>query len=234
MAGKLYMIPTNIAECPADSSLALETQRVATGLKHFVVENIRTARRFLKSVSRDVDIDSLSFTELNEHTPEMSIASMLDVVEGGEDLGMMSEAGCPGVADPGALLAAEAHRRGIQVVPLVGPSSILMSLMASGLNGQNFTFRGYLPVGGELNKALRQMEERSQKEQQTQIFIEAPYRNNKMLETLVEVLKPTTRLTVARDVMGPEEMIVTHTVAGWRRKTKPDLHKRPTVFLFLA
>ena len=228
------MIPSNVASCPNEQSFPPQNTEIIRSVKHFVVENIRTIRRFLKSIDKAIDIDALTMTELSEHTADIDIPAMLQAAEAGEDVGMISEAGCPGVADPGAALAAEAHRRGIQVVPLVGPSSLLMSLMASGLNGQNFAFRGYLPVGNELSKTIRQMEERSQKESQTQIFIEAPYRNDKMYQTLLSNLHSETRLCIARDVMGPEELIATHKISEWKKLKAPELHKRPTVFLFLS
>ncbi|MCI5777169.1 MAG: SAM-dependent methyltransferase [Bacteroidales bacterium] len=232
--GKLYMIPTYLAETTPCDTFPAANADVVKSVRHYVVENARTARRFLKSIDKSIDIDSLTMSELSEHSVNANTAQMLAAAENGEDVAMVSEAGCPGVADPGADLAAEAHRKGIQVVPLVGPSSLLMSLMASGLNGQNFAFSGYLPIGSELTKALRKMEDRSQKEKQTQIFIEAPYRNDKMLQTLLQTLKAETRLCVARDIMGPEELILTKRVADWRKTTLPELHKRPTVFLFLA
>lgn len=233
--GILYMIPSNVAETPKEATFPASNADVIRSTRHFVVENERTVRRFIKSVDRDINIDDLTLTELSEHTKaDADLGAMLKAAEEGENVAMISEAGCPGVADPGANLAAEAHRRGIRVVPLVGPSSILMSLMASGLNGQNFAFSGYLPIGAELTKALRRMEERSLKENQTQIFIEAPYRNDKMLKTLIDTLKPETRLCVACEIMGQDETIVTRRIAEWKKAKLPELHKRPTVFLFLA
>ncbi len=233
--GILYMIPSYVAETQPRDSFPEANADIIRSTRHFVVENERTVRRFIKSVDRSINIDDITMTELSEHNnANADISQMLSAAEAGENVAMISEAGCPGVADPGANLAAEAHRRGIRVVPLVGPSSILMSLMASGLNGQNFAFSGYLPIGGELSKALRKMEERSMKENQTQIFIEAPYRNDKMLQTLISTLKSETRLCVARDIMGKEEYIETHKVSEWKKLKLPELHKRPTVFLFLA
>lgn len=233
--GILYMIPSNVAETANRDTFPAKNADVIRSTRHFVVENERTVRRFIKSVDRDIDIDGLTLTELSEHTKaDADLGAMLKAAEGGDDVAMISEAGCPGVADPGADLAAEAHRRGIRVVPLVGPSSILMSLMASGLNGQNFAFSGYLPIGSELTKALRRMEDRSMKENQTQIFIEAPYRNDKMLQTLIGTLRPETRLCVACEIMGKDELIETRRIAEWKKAKLPGLHKRPTVFLFLA
>ncbi len=234
MSGTLYMVPSHISDVNGANDLPQSTTSIISSLRHFVVENVRTVRRFLKSVDKQIDIDGLTMCELSEHTPDAKIPEMLAPAIAGENIGMVSEAGCPGVADPGATLAAEAHRRGIRVVPLVGPSSLLMALMASGLNGQNFAFRGYLPIGTELVRALRQMEERSQRENQTQIFIEAPYRNDKMLDALLSSLHAETRLCIARNVMGADELIVTHKVSEWRKLARPSLHKIPTVFLFLA
>lgn len=234
MKGRLFMIPTYLSDTAPSASFPQKNIDIASSTRHFAVEEVRTARRFLKSVNRTIDIDALTLTELNEHHGTADIPQMLSAAESGEDVGMISEAGCPGVADPGAELAAEAHRRGIRVVPLVGPSSIILGLMASGLNGQNFAFSGYLPIGAELPKHLRKMEERSMKENQTQIFIEAPYRNDKMLQTLLQTLRPATRLCVARSVTGDDELIETKRVEEWRKSKLPELHKRPTVFLFLA
>ena len=233
--GVLYMVPSNVAETSPCDTFPRHNADVIRSTRHFVVENARTVRRFIKSVDRDINIDEVTMSELSEHnTADADLSAMLSAAENGEDVAMISEAGCPGVADPGASLAAEAHRRGIRVVPLVGPSSILMSLMASGLNGQNFAFSGYLPIGAELPKTLKKMEDRSLKENQTQIFIEAPYRNDKMRSSLISTLKAETRLCVARDVMGKEELIETRRVAEWKKAKLPELHKRPTVFLFLA
>lgn len=234
MKGKLYMLPSFLAETDVDASFPPANADVIRSVRHYAVENERTVRRFLKKVDRNIDIDDLEMKEMSKRTDARDIPAILAAAENGQDVAMVSEAGCPGVADPGADLAAEAHRRGIKVVPLVGPSSILMGLMASGLNGQNFAFRGYLPIGADLTKALRQMEERSMREKQTQIFIETPYRNDKMMQTLLQTLKGETRLCVARDVMGQEELIVTHKVSEWKKLQPPELHKRPTVFLFLA
>ncbi len=228
------MIPTYVAETKPAETFPRSNAEILKKTRHFVVENERTARRFLKSVDRSIEIDELTMAELSEHSGAADVPAMLTAAEEGEDVAMVSEAGCPGVADPGADIAAEAHRRGIRVVPLVGPSSILLGLMASGLNGQNFAFCGYLPIGTELAKRLRKMEDRSLKENQTQICIEAPYRNDKLFATLTQTLRPETRLCIARDVMGAEELIATKRVAEWEKGPAPELHKRPTVFLFLA
>ncbi len=185
----------------------------------------------MKKVDKAIDIDMLTIEVLNEHTDAKNVAEMLRFAEKGEDIGLVSEAGCPAVADPGADIVSIAHRKGIQVVPLVGPSSILMSLMASGFNGQNFAFVGYLPIKpNEKSKCIKQLEGRVYAENQTQIFIEAPYRNNKLMETLVKQLAPHTRICVAADITLENEFVVTKTAKEWK-KSMPELHKRPTIFL---
>ncbi|MDD5816171.1 MAG: SAM-dependent methyltransferase [Bacteroidales bacterium] len=232
--GTLYMLPCFMSSSSVAQSFPERNVDIMHAVKHFAVENERTTRRFLKSVDKSIDIDQLTMVEMSKRTPPQAVTQILKPALGGEDIAMVSEAGCPGVADPGAELAAEAHRMGIKVVPLVGPSSILMGLMASGLNGQNFAFRGYLPIGSELTKELNKMEERSRRENQTQIFIETPYRNDKMFQTLLTTLGAETRLCVARDVTGPDEMVVTHKIKDWKKISVPTLNKIPTVFLFLA
>lgn len=202
------------------------------GIRHFVVENLRSARRFLRSVSRDIVIDDLSFTELSEHTPVSEVDAMLrPITELGESVGVLSEAGCPAVADPGSDLVAAAQRRGIRVVPLVGPSSILLSLMASGFNGQCFAFRGYLPIEGKARSAaLRDMEREIRNRRQTQIFIETPYRNNRLISELCRELPGDMLLCVASDITGARESIITAPVSVWKTK-KYDYSKIPTIFL---
>ncbi|MDE6301526.1 MAG: SAM-dependent methyltransferase [Muribaculaceae bacterium] len=225
----LFPVPMSADVAPAEV-LPAPNLELLTRVKYFAVENIRSARRFLRAVSRDIDIDSLSLVELSEHTPESEIASMIQPLVEGNAMGVISEAGCPAVADPGALLVAEAQRRGLPVVPLVGPSSILMSLMASGFNGQQFTFHGYLPIDAHARvKAIREME-RAAHRGVTQIFIETPYRNNRLLADLAATLAPATRICVAADVTGPAESIVTLTASGWRSR-KYDYAKIPTIFL---
>jgi len=231
MAGKLYLIPTTLGDSPHDRSFPDFNNHIVKGLKHFVVEELRTARRFLKKVDRSIDIDALTIDVLNEHTDGKDVSEMLLYAMNGEDIGVVSEAGCPAVADPGADIVSVAHLKGIEVIPLVGPSSILMSLMASGFNGQNFAFIGYLPIKpNEKAKRIKQIESRVYSENQTQIFIEAPYRNNQMMETLTKQLSPNTRLCVAADITLDKEFIVTKTAAEWK-KSMPELHKRPTIFL---
>ncbi len=231
--GVLYMIPCPITDCGSVWSVLPEANRaVMAGLDYFVVENTRSARRFLSKASVGLEIDKVEFAELNEHTDPRRVGELVAPIVAGRSCGMISEAGVPGVADPGALLAAECHRQGICVVPLVGPSSILLALMASGQNGQSFAFHGYLPVKpAQRAQAIRRLEKRALQEHQSQLFIEAPYRNDKLLEQLLELLQPATRLTVAVDITAPEEMILTLPVADWRRRKAPQLHKRPALYI---
>lgn len=197
----------------------------------FIVEEVRTARRFLKSAGYPYPIDDTVFLELNEHTDPRTIGGYLDPVERGENVGLLSEAGLPCIADPGALVTQMAQQKGIEVVPLVGPSSLMMTLMASGLNGQNFAFAGYLPVDRtKREKAIKMLEARSLKEQQTQIFIEAPYRNNQLIADLAQHLPAGMRLCVASDITGEHQSIITRTIGEWR-KSQYDYHKIPTIFL---
>ncbi|MBP3356803.1 MAG: SAM-dependent methyltransferase [Rikenellaceae bacterium] len=231
--GVLYMIP-----CPIGESRGVyEVTPAANGeiirsLDYFVVENLRSARRFLSKAGIGKPIDTLQFAELNEHTRPEEVERLVAPLLEGRSAGMISEAGLPGIADPGADLAAACHRHGIRVVPLVGPSSILLSLMASGLNGQSFAFNGYLPVKPpQRTAAIRRFEHRARTEGQSQLFIEAPYRNVKLFEQLVEVCQPETRLTVAADILEPDELIRTLSVGQWRKSAVPDIHKRPTIFI---
>jgi 16S rRNA (cytidine1402-2'-O)-methyltransferase len=232
--GTIYMIPCPIAE--SDSVwdvLPKANLEVMNSLDYFIVENIRTARRFLSKAGIERKIDELEFVELNEHTTsQQDIERMLRPVLAGRSAGVISEAGVPGVADPGADIVALAHRHGVKIVPLVGPSSILMVMMASGQNGQSFAFVGYLPVKEpERTRHIRNLEQRAIQERQAQIFIEAPYRNVKLFDTLVKSLKPTMRLTVATDITSKDEFIQTHTIAEWRKRSMPNFEKRPTIFV---
>ncbi len=231
--GVLYMIPCPITDEGSVWSVLPEANRaVMAGLDYFVVENTRSARRFLSKAAIGLALDKIEFAELNEHTDPRRVGELVAPIVAGRSCGMISEAGVPGVADPGALLAAECHRQGIRVVPLVGPSSILLALMASGQNGQSFAFHGYLPVKpAERTQAIRRLEKRAVQERQSQLFIETPYRNDKLLEQLLELLQPATRLTVAVDITAPEEMILTLPVADWRRRKAPQLHKRPALYI---
>ncbi|MCQ2350418.1 MAG: SAM-dependent methyltransferase [Paludibacteraceae bacterium] len=227
----LFLIPNTLGECRLDNVMPAGNADVIRSVKHFIVEDVRTARRFLKLVDRSIDIDSLTFYELNQHTDANSVASYLEPMEGGFDMGVISEAGCPAVADPGADVVAIAQKRGYKVVPLVGPSSILLSVMASGFNGQSFAFLGYLPIDtAERQKAVKKMESRIYSENQTQIFIETPYRNAKLVEQLLSWCQPSTKLCIAYGITTPNESIHTHTIAEWR-KCVPQLEKVPCIFL---
>ena len=232
--GVLYMIPCPISDSTAVYDVVPEANRdVINSLDYFIVENVRSARRFLSKAGIERKIDDLEFVELNEHTREgVAVEAMVRPILEGRSAGVISEAGVPGVADPGALVAEACHRRGIRVIPLVGPSSILMSIMASGLNGQSFAFNGYLPVKPpERAKAIKSFERRAQVEHQSQIFIEPPYRNVKLVEQMLATLSPVTRLTIACDITSPDEIIVTRRVEQWRKDGVPDIAKRPTIFI---
>ena len=230
----LYLIPTQLSDVALERVLPAHNIEVVRGIRYFVVESLRSARRFLKKCDRDIDIDSLTFNELNEHTDLKDTAALeglLAPIARGEAVGIISDAGCPAVADPGADLVAIAQRRGYKVFPLVGPSSILMSLMASGFNGQRFAFAGYLPVDAQARQArLKEMMRRIEREQQTQIFIEAPYRNNQLIADLAQRLPGSLRLCVASDITGESQSIITRTLAEWKQ-SRYDYHKIPTIFL---
>lgn len=227
------MVPCPIAEDGnMERVLPTYNAEVLRSINYFVVENLRTGRRFLSRVGMGRPIDTLKMAELNEHTAPTEVEQLIAPILAGEDCAMISEAGCPGVADPGAALASLCHRHGVRVVPLVGPSSILLALMGSGMNGQSFAFNGYLPVKPpERQRALRQLERRARAEHQSQIFIEAPYRNRQLLEAIVATCAPDTRITVAVDITAPTERITTRTVAEWRGSMPDDLHKRPAIFI---
>lgn len=234
MAGKLYLIPTIISDETQQEVIPQQIKDVLPGIKHFLAEDLRTARRFLSSLKLYPTIEELNFQVLNKETVAIDLPELMKPLEAGFNLGVISESGCPGVADPGALAVAYAHAHNFQVVPLVGPSSILLALMASGLNGQQFAFNGYLPVDAkEASKRIQELERESKVKNQTQIFIETPYRNNAVFNHLLKNLYPTTRLTIALDVTGKNETITTKTVTAW--KLNPiEWPKAPAVFLFLA
>lgn len=232
--GKLYLIPTIISDDTQTLVLPPGLLQVLPRINHFLVENVRTARRFLSSLKVYPSIEPLQFEVLDKETQLVAIKDMFSPVFKGNDMGVLSESGCPGIADPGALAVSFAHAHGITVVPLVGPSSILLALMASGLNGQRFAFHGYLPVQeGALVSAVRELERESSKRNQTQIFIETPYRNNRLLAALVKSLRPDTELCVALDLTGAGEKIRTAKVSAWKAE-RADFPKLPSVFLFLA
>ena len=227
----LYLIPVPLGDTPVEQVLPSYNREVIAGIRHFIVENVRSARRFLKKSNPDICIDDLMFYELNRHTEATEVSGFLEPLRQGYATGVISEAGCPAVADPGADVVAIAQREHLPVVPLVGPSSILMSLMASGFNGQSFAFQGYLPIeAGERIKRINQLEQRVYAEGQTQIFIETPYRNHKMIEDLVRACRPHTRLCVAADISCPDESIRTLSLGEWA-KTKYDYQKTPAIFL---
>lgn len=232
--GVLYMIPCPISDQTDVYDVVPEAnRRVMDSLDYFIVENIRSARRFLSKAGISRKIDELEFVELNEHTVAgQAVEAMVKPLLAGRSAGVISEAGVPGVADPGALVVEACHKHNIRVVPLVGPSSILLAMMGSGLNGQSFAFNGYLPVKPpERSKAIKALERRAHAEQQSQIFIEAPYRNVKLMEQMLQVCAAESKLTVACDITSPEEIIVTRTIAQWRKCGVPDIAKRPTIFI---
>ena len=228
----LYLIPVTLGETEIRNVLPDYNHDVIVGIKHFIVENIRSARRFLKKVEKSIDIDQLTFYELNRHTDRKIIGEYLKPLEQGQAVGIISEAGCPAIADPGADVVAIAQSRGFKVVPLVGPSSIIMALMGSGFNGQSFAFNGYLPVDlAGRAKALKKLENKVYNEDQSQIFIETPYRNSKMLETMLSALRPDTKICLAAGITTEQEFIVTKTVEKWKKSKMPDFEKVPCVFL---
>ena len=228
----LYLIPVTLGDTEINQVLPDYNHDVIVNIKHFIVENIRSARRFLKKVEKSIDIDELTFYELNRHTDRKIIGEYLEPLKKGQAVGIISEAGCPAIADPGADVVAIAQSRGIKVVPLVGPSSIIMSLMGSGFNGQSFAFNGYLPVDvpGRI-KALKKLENKVYNEDQTQIFIETPYRNSKMMETILNTLKPNTKVCIAAGITTEQELIITKTVEKWKKEKMPEFEKVPCVFL---
>jgi 16S rRNA (cytidine1402-2'-O)-methyltransferase len=231
--GTLYLIPTPLGNGPIDALLPAQVQRVARELRHFIAERPKTARAFLKSVGVQIPLNEIRVEVLDEHTPSEAIAALMDPLLAGSDVGLVSEAGCPAIADPGAHLVALAHQRGITVRPLIGPSSILLALMGSGLEGQRFAFHGYLPAdrAGRVAR-IQELERLSGQHRQTQIFIETPYRNNALLKDLLAGCAAATKLCLAVDLTTEKEFIYTQSVAAWR-KVAPDLDRRPTVFLLL-
>jgi 16S rRNA (cytidine1402-2'-O)-methyltransferase len=233
--GTLYLIPVTLGDDAIGKALPPDVVSIAQKLDTFIVENEKTARRFLGAIKTHKPVRELTMLTLNEHTTDKELPVLLAPLLEGRDVGLMSEAGCPGIADPGAQLAAQAHRKGIRVAPLVGPSSILLGLMASGLDGQRFTFLGYLPSEKAARvQTLREIEQVSRKKRETQIFIETPYRNQHLLEDMLANCNGDTRLCVACNISLESELIVTKRIADWKNAPLPDLHKKPTVFLLLA
>lgn len=233
--GCLYLIPVPLGDTLPEVVLPEAVRKRASQLKYFIAENAKSARAFLKSLPSETAIQQIEIRELNEHTPPGALAELLQPILDGADAGLISEAGCPAVADPGAGLVWLAHQAGIQIFPLVGPSSILLALMGSGLSGQNFAFHGYLPAKDDQRALrIRELEKDSRKEKRSQIFIETPYRNRQMLESLVKHCAPDTRICLATNLTLPDEHIETHTARDWGRRKTPDIDRRPTVFLLQA
>lgn len=232
--GTLYLIPSPLSQEPVEDVLPQRVLNVISSLECFVVEEVRTARRFLSSAGRKGQIDALEFHELNEHTTAAQVEALSSLFGQGRSVGLISEAGLPAVADPGAALVELCHRIGVKVVPLVGPSSLMMALMASGLNGQSFAFNGYLPAKTAQRRAsLLQYEKLSSRLHQSEIFIETPYRGDSLLADMLDCLGGGTRLCIATNITAPDETIITKTVAEWKQQ-KPLIGKRPTVFILLA
>ena len=231
MIPSLYLIPVTLGDTSIDKVLPAYNREIILQLRYFIVENIRTARRFLKKTEPSVDIDSLTFYVLNKHTSLEEMSSFLNPLEAGESVGVLSEAGCPAIADPGADVVRIAQQKRLPVVPLVGPSSILLSLMASGFNGQNFAFNGYLPIEQDRKLSLlKTLEQRINKESQTQIFIETPYRNHSLINDIIRICTPSLRLCIAANLTCEDEFVQTRSLKEWQGKI-PDLSKRPCIFL---
>lgn len=230
MKGKLYLLPITLGDSNPETVIPIEVIQKIISLRYFIVENVRTTRRFLRLLDKSFPIDDSTFFELNKHTKESEISTFLKPIENGNDIGIMSEAGVPGVADPGSNAVALAHKSKIQVVPFVGPSSILLAVMAAGLNGQNFAFNGYLPVkSGERIKKLKELERRSKSENQSQLFIETPYRNLAMFNDILTACQPNTLLSIAVDITLESEYIKTDTIKNWKKQS-PNINKRPGIF----
>ena len=231
----LYLLPVTLGDTPIETVLPPYNKEIILGIRYFIVEDVRSARRFLKKVDKGIDIDALTFYTLNKHTSPEDISGYLKSLVEGHPMGVISEAGCPAVADPGADVVAIAQRKNLRVVPLVGPSSIILSVMGSGFNGQSFAFNGYLPIDpSDRIKTLRRLESRSAAERQTQLFIETPYRNGKMMADILTACHPRTRLCIASGLTTEQEYLRTRTVAEWKKEGLPDLGKIPTIFAIYA
>ena len=234
VTGKLYLIPTTLGDGAPLEVMPLSIKRVIEEVDYYIAENEKTARRFIKKISANKAQPSLHFEQLNKFTEPQNIPAFLNPCISGINVGLLSEAGCPGIADPGAEVVRVAHEKNIPVVPLVGPSSILLAMMASGLNGQNFAFNGYLPIeSSDRRKTIKKFEKLSRETNQAQIFIETPYRNEKLLEEFKKTLQPSTQLCIASDITLPTEQIATKTIFSWLR-AKVDIHKKPTIFILQA
>ncbi|MCU0379166.1 MAG: SAM-dependent methyltransferase [Bacteroidales bacterium] len=233
MVGKIYMVPVTLGNADHMMTIPPVTREITASLRIFAVEDIRSARRYLRTIDREFPVDDTLFIPIGKHSEPAGLIEFFSRVAEGMDAGVMSEAGMPGLADPGNIIVEEAHRRSVKVIPLTGPSSIMLALVASGMNGQSFSFNGYLPVEPQARrKAISELERRSAGGQ-TQIFMETPFRNEKMVDDILKVCKPSTRLCVAADITLPTESIITRTVAGWI-KERPCIDKRPAVFLLQA
>ena len=231
METALYLLPVTLGDTAVERVLPPYNREVILQIKYFIVEDVRSARRFLKKVDASIDIDKLTFFELNKHTQPEVISGYLQPLVEGHSMGVVSEAGCPAVADPGADVVAIAQRKQLKVVPLVGPSSIILSVMGAGFNGQNFAFNGYLPIDpSERARRIKELENRVYSEDQTQLFIETPYRNRKLLEEILRVCRPQTRLCIAANITCEGEYIRTRTVKEWKGRL-PELNKIPCIFL---
>lgn len=231
MEAALYLLPVTLGETTIEKVLPTYNKEIILGIKHFIVEDVRSARRFLKKVERSINIDELTFYPLNKHTSPEDISGYLKPLVEGHPMGVISEAGCPAVADPGADVVAIAQRKNLKVVPLVGPSSIILSVMGSGFNGQSFAFHGYLPIEpNERAKRIKTLEQRVYSENQTQLFIETPYRNHKMIEDIIRNCKPQTKLCVAANITCEGEFIKTKTIKEWQGNL-PNINKIPCIFL---
>lgn len=228
----LYLIPVTLGDTPIEQVLPSYNHDIIMQIRHFIVEDIRSARRFLRKVDREFPIDDSTFMEMGKHADSKQFSQYLEPLRKGESIGVISEAGCPAVADPGADVVAIAQREGLQVIPLVGPSSMILAVMSSGLGGQSFAFNGYLPVDpADRSKKLKMLEARAWNEGQTQLFIETPYRNLKMFQSLLASLRPQTRMCIAAGITTPDEWIRTLTIEKWKKQQLPDLSKVPAIFL---
>lgn len=231
MEAALYLLPTTLGDTPIEKVLPAYNKEVILGIKHFIVEEVRTARRFLKKVDSSINIDELTFYPLNKHTSPEEISGYLKPLLAGSPMGVISEAGCPAVADPGADIVAIAQRKNLKVVPLIGPSSIILSVMGSGFNGQSFAFHGYLPIEPATRaKRIKELEQRIYSENQTQLFIETPYRNQKMMEDLLHNCRPQTKLCIAANITCEGEYIKTKSIKEWKGHL-PEINKIPCIFL---
>jgi 16S rRNA (cytidine1402-2'-O)-methyltransferase len=232
--GKLFLIPSVLAADTSGHIISPQVKAVVQETKHFLVEELRTARRYISSLKLGVVIDELHFEILDKKTRAAAMPALFAPIFEGKDIGIISEAGCPGIADPGSVAVAYAHEKGIQVVPLSGPSAMFLALMASGFNGQSFAFHGYLPIDKKARiAAIRELEADSLKNRRTQIFMETPFRNNHLFQDLITNLHPFTKLCIAKNLTGSDELVLTKNVADWK-KTTLDLHKIPTVFILYA